>query len=470
MSLKNISELCQNIRDGALSAESVTREYLKKTEACNKSLNAYIAIDAEAAIENARSIDARILRGENVGELCGAPFAVKDNLCTRTLASTCGSNMLAGYIPPYTATAVERLLDKGAVMLGKTNMDEFGMGSTTENAAYGRTYNPLDITRTSGGSSGGSAAAVSAGLCAFALGSDTGGSVRLPAAFCGCVGLKPTYGAVSRYGLVSFASSLDTVGVLSACVDDCERVFSVIRGRDELDATSAQYIPFCRDTSRPLRIGLCRDIISSASKPIADGVYAAAEILRKRGLELFDISLPDKDTAASAYYVISCAEASSNLGRYDGIRYGHRAKDAENLHDLYVNSRGEGFGDEVCRRIMLGTYCLHGDGRMDYYSAAYGAKRDIEAKMKSVLKSCDVILLPTSHTQAPRIDEQRTHLSVWRDDAFCLFASLSGLPALTVPCGAYDGMPIGVQLIANAFDEKTLFSVGRMLEVTENEE
>ncbi len=469
MKEQTIVYLSRMISSGQISARELTQEYLNRINAKNSQINAYISFDGDIALKTAESIDKRISLGEPVGELCGIPFAAKDNLCTQAFPTTCGGKMLEGFVSPYTATSVERLLSHGAVLLGKTNMDEFGMGSATNTSAFGLTYNPLDRTRTVGGSSGGSAAAVAAGLCAFALGSDTGGSIRLPAAFCGCVGLKPTYGAVSRYGLVSFASSLDTVGVLAPTVDDCERVFSGMCGRDAHDPTSVEYSPLSTPLDRPLRIGICKSTTDSASDGVARCVYAAASALKALGCEIADITLPDKDTAVAAYYIISCAEASSNLGRFDGIRYGHRAKGANTLQELLTRSRSEGFGDEVKRRIMLGTYCLHGDERMDYYAAARQAASCISSSLTQILNTCDVIILPTSHTVAPHLDDGRSHLSVWRDDAFCLFASLSGLPALTLPFGKHDGMPVGIQLIGRAFDEDTVFKVGKMLEVLENE-
>ncbi len=447
-----------------ISAEELTAEYLNKIKQLNKEINAFISVDGDAATKRSRRLDSAMASGENVGVLGGIPFALKDNLCTRGIATTCGSGMLENFVPPYSATCAERLERAGGILLGKTNMDEFGMGSDTDTSVFGRTLNPLDMSRTAGGSSGGSAAAVASGMAAFALGSDTGGSVRLPAAFCGCVGLKPTYGAVSRYGLVAYASSLDTVGVLSGCVDDSELVFSVIRGRDAHDATSSDGCDCRFADGKLLRVGICRETVESADTAVSECIYAAAEALRARGAEVIDISLPRGDEAVACYYVLCCSEASSNLGRYDGIRYGHRTEIAGGIEELFINSRTEGFGDEVKHRIMLGTYCLHGAGRMDYYAKAQSAKEKIKAQMAEALRECDVILMPTARGIAPKISEERSHLSVWRDDAFCLIASLCGLPAITLPFGTHEGMPLGVQLVAGAFDEEVLFRTGKMLE------
>ncbi len=460
-SLRNIRRMLDS---KIISARELTEEYLNKAKLLNKEINAFISIDEEAAIKRASQIDAAMASGENVGVLGGIPFALKDNLCTRGIATTCGSRMLENFVPPYSATCAERLETAGGILLGKTNMDEFGMGSDTDTSIFGRTLNPSDVSRTAGGSSGGSAAAVASGMAAFALGSDTGGSVRLPAAFCGCVGLKPTYGSVSRYGLVAYASSLDTVGVLSGCVDDSEHVFSVIRGRDVHDATSSDGCGSRPADSKPLRIGICRDTVKSADTAVSKCIYAAAEALRAQGAEIVDISLPRGDEAVACYYVLCCSEASSNLGRYDGIRYGYRAEGARSIEELFVNSRTEGFGDEVKHRIMLGTYCLHGAGRMDYYSKAQSEREKIKAQMAEELRKCDVILMPTARGIAPKISEERSHLSVWRDDVFCLFASLCGLPALTLPFDTHEGMPVGVQLVADAFCEDVLFRTGKMLE------
>lgn len=461
-----VSELSWLLDKREISAEELTKEYICAIGKRNGEINAYITVTEELALEQARQTDRRRQSGETLGALAGIPFAAKDNLCSEGVRTTCGSRMLADFVPPYTATALERLWAAGAVMLGKTNMDEFAMGNATDTSVFGATKNPLDAARSAGGSSGGSAAAVAAGLSAFAIGSDTGGSVRQPAAFCGCVGLKPTYGAVSRYGLIAFASSFDVIGALTLCVDDSETVFRAIRGQDKMDATTRESVALgSKKDARGMRVGLCRRTLSRAEPEIAEQLLRAAERLRGEGVRIREVELPDTELSLAAYYVISAAEASSNLGRYDGVRYGYRAQTGGSVEDMFLKSRTEGFGDEVKRRIMLGTMCLHGVGRDDYYAKAQLARRAITARLGELLSDCDALLLPTAPSVAHRFDQKKqTPLEVYREDAFCVSANLAGLPAISVPYLDVGGMPVGVQLIGRAFDEERLFTLGRILE------
>lgn len=465
MTGNTVSRLSEMLRKREISAEELTKSYIHAIEQRNGEINAYITVTAERALEQARLIDRRRQSGEELGALAGIPFGVKDNLCVEGIRTTCASKMLSDFIPPYTATAVKRLNEAGAVMLGKLNMDEFAMGSATDTSVFGPTKNPLDTARTAGGSSGGSAAAVAAGLSAFALGSDTGGSVRQPAAFCGCVGLKPTYGSVSRYGLIAFASSFDVVGALSRCVDDSKTVFRAIRGLDVMDATTRAAAADTKVKAGELCVGLCRKTLSRASDEVAQQILAAADRLRDGGVTVKEIELPDTEVSLAAYYVISAAEASSNLGRYDGIRYGHRSHSGGSVEDVFYKSRTEGFGDEVKRRIMLGTLCLHGAGREDYYQKAQMARRALTARLGEIFEDCDALLLPTAPGVVYRFDQKgKTPLEVYREDAFCVLTNLAGLPAISVPCGSVGGMPVGVQLMGRAFDEESLFVLGRILE------
>ena len=460
-----IAELARALQSRDTSALELTERYLKAIKEKNERINAYITVCEDSALKSARRVDERRRDGKKLGALAGIPFAVKDNFCTAGIYTTCGSKMLEYYVPPYTATAVERLCDQGAVLLGKLNMDEFAMGSASDTSIFGAVKNPLDTARTAGGSSGGSAAAVVSDMAVFALGSDTGGSVRQPAAFCGCIGLKPTRGAISRYGLVAFASSLDTVGILAGCADDARIVFEVVRGRDSFDATSVDLPQIQACSVENMTVGICEDTLKKATSEVADGILAAAEKLKQSGVRIKSVKLPDTDTYLAAYYVISSAEASSNLGRYDGVRYGHRAVGVASVNELFENSRTEGFGDEVKRRIMLGTYCLYGEGRREYYSRAQAAREKISAELCTQLSECNAILLPTSPTVAYRFSEKKpTPLEVYREDAFCVLANLAEFPALNVPYGLCDGMPVGVQLIGRKFEESTLLDIARLLE------
>ena len=462
----NVKELSGILSIGMVSAKDITLAYLDNIKNSDNDIGAYITVSEQAALKHAEAADEMLKSGKPVSPLCGIPMAVKDNIVTKDIKTTCGSKMLENFIPPYNATAVERLLDLGAVMLGKTNMDEFGMGSTTENSAFKITKNPSSLDRTPGGSSGGSAAAVAAGLCAYALGSDTGGSVRQPAAFCGVVGFKPTYGRISRYGLIEFASSLDTIGIITRDVYSNAAVYDAISGTDPLDMSCSTngFEPISgtlREYSvNGMKIGIPREFFTSALSPeVKAAVLNAAHEFEKMGAELCDISLPSLEDALSAYYVISSAEASSNLARYDGIRYGHRSDDVSSIEELYKNSRSESFGDEVKRRIMLGTFALSSGHYDEYYKKATAVRSKIKQEFKDIFEKCDVLLSPTAPTTAYKLGAfSNSPKDMYSGDIYTVPVNLAGLPAISIPCGKDSrGLPIGLQIIGREFDESTVF-------------
>ncbi len=458
--LDSIASLRDLLDRRILSAEELLREYINKIEEKEPVVGAFLTLDREGALALARESDARLARGEKLHLLDGIPFAVKDNLCTRGLRTTCASRMLEGYIPPYDATVVSRLRERGGILLGKTNMDEFGMGSSTEHSALGVTRNPHDPTRVAGGSSGGSAAAVAAGQIPYALGSDTGGSVRQPAAFCGVVGLKPTYGALSRYGLTAFASSLDCVGVLARTSRDCATVFDALIGRDPMDATTRGRDSFRKALPLPsIRIGVA-EIPNTDLAPIE----AAKKALSDGGFALECVGLPDATCALAAYYVISSAEASSNLARFDGVRYGLRAEGGS-IDALMAESRMQGLGEEVRRRILFGTYVLSAENRESYYLRACLARERITRALLTELTQTDVLLLPTVPDTAFCFGEKLTAGEMYAADLCTVYASLAGLPALSVPFGRDErGLPRAVQLIGRPGEEATLLALAAFLE------
>ncbi len=458
------------------SAREQVAEALARIESRNDTSNAFVEVYGEEASARAAAVDERVRAGENL-PLAGTPIAVKDNICTRVGKTTCGSRILEGYRSPFDATVIERLEAAGAIVVGKTNMDEFGMGSGTEHSVYGATKNPWDPTRVAGGSSGGSAAAVAAGMVPVALGSDTGGSIRQPAGMCGVVGLKPTYGRVSRYGLVAFASSLDQIGPLTRTVEDAALVLGVMAGEDPRDATSStrplhDYVAAARETPSKLRVGVVRAWATAKNDPGVDGAMERAKsVFRSMGAEVVDVDLPHAEHAVAAYYIVAPAEASSNLARFDGVRYGRRAELAagEGLEALYVRSRSEGFGPEVQRRIMLGTYALSSGYYEAYYNTALKVRRRIKEDYDAALgpgtdgrgASCDVLLMPTSPTPAYPIGEKGDDpVSEYLQDIYTVGVNLAGLPAIGLPCGLADvggtKLPVGVQLVGRAFDEAGL--------------
>ena len=465
------TETAQKISTGELSAARVVETYLARITNVDRELGAYLEVDSSEARRAAAEVDRKRAANQPLGPLAGVPISLKDNLVTRGLATTAGSKILEGWIPPFDGTVVEKLRAAGAIVLGKVNCDEFGMGSSTERSAYKKTKNPWDTTRVPGGSSGGSAAAVAAGLCAGSLGTDTGGSIRQPAAFCGVVGLKPTYGRVSRWGVVAFASSLDQVGPITRNVRDAALLLEVIAGVDARDATSLDvpvpnYAAAITGDVKGLRVGIPHEFFAAT---IDDEIRAAIEkakaALVERGAKLVEISLPNTQHALPAYYIVAPAEASSNLARYDGIRFGKSAAGAKNLMDLYTRSRGQGFGPEVKRRIMLGAYAL----RSGYYDAYYKKAQQIRTLIKQdfdrAFAQVDVVLTPVTPTNAFKFNSKATPLDMYLGDIFTLSCNLAGLPGMSVPCGlTVDNLPIGVQLLGKPLDEATLLRTGAVIE------
>ncbi len=446
---------------GEVTSEEVTRAYLDRIEALNPKLNAYITVTPDLALEMARAADARIRAGE-AGPLTGIPVGLKDLLVTKGVRTTCASRILENFVPPYDGTAVARLREAGAVFLGKLNLDEFAMGSSNETSAFGPVRNPWDPERVPGGSSGGSAAAVAAGLAAATLGSDTGGSIRQPAALCGVVGLKPTYGRVSRYGLVAFASSLDQIGPLTWDVADAAWLFQAIAGHDPLDSTSIDRpvpdLAALEPDVRGLKVGVPREYFVEGLDPeVEAAVRRAIGVLEAQGAEVREVSLPHTEYAVATYYLIAPAEASSNLARYDGVKYGLRVP-GEDLIDTYRKTRAAGFGAEVKRRIMLGTYALSAGYYDAYYLKAQRVRARIAEDFRRAFAEVDVIACPTTPTPAFRLGEKVDDpLQMYLNDIFTIPANLAGLPGISVPCGVTEaGLPVGFQLLAGAFEEETL--------------
>lgn len=461
-------ELSAAIKQGKVTAVEAMEAVLSRIDERERDINAYVTMDREQALKAAAAVQEKIEKGELNGVLAGVPVAVKDNLCTEGMRTTCSSKILENFVPTFSAEAVVNLEKAGAVVIGKTNMDEFAMGSTTETSAYGVTRNPWNTDHVPGGSSGGSAAAVAAGECYFALGSDTGGSIRQPASFCGVVGLKPTYGTVSRYGLVAYGSSLDQIGPLTKNVADCAAVLEVIASHDVKDATSINRKEENKDTDftaalvddvKGMKIGIPRDYFGEGlDSEVKDAVLAAAKQLAAKGavVEEFDLSLVAY--AIPAYYTIAAAEASSNLERFDGIKYGYRAASFEGLHDMYKKTRSEGFGAEVKRRIMLGSFVLSSGYYDAYYLKALKVKAMIKNAFDDAFAKYDLILGPVAPTTAPRLGESLSDpLKMYLGDIYTISVNLAGLPAISLPCGKDSkGLPIGLQLIADSFQEKKL--------------
>ena len=454
---------------GELSCEEVARVHLDRAGAQGRRLNAILTLTDEHALADARRWDSARARGERLPPLAGVPVVLKDNLCTKGVRTTCGSRMLQGYVPPYDATVVERLRAAGAVIVGKANMDEFAMGSSTENSAFGPAKNPWRTTHVPGGSSGGCAAAVAAGLATLALGSDTGGSVKQPAALCGVVGLRPTYGRVSRYGLVAFASSLDQVGPMTRTVMDNLLLLSAISGSDGRDSTCAPRAPSSAEPPEPgaagLRVGIARDQVDSAEPEVAQAVLACGERLREAGASVRDVSLRNAQCALATYYVLAVAEASSNLARYDGVRYGLRVP-GRNLEEQYEATRAAGFGAEAKRRILLGTYVLSAGYYDAYYARAQRARALVRRDFEEAFEQVDVILGPTAPTAAfPLGERAQDPLRMYLCDVYTVPPNLGGFPGLSVPCGfTGDGLPIGAQIVGPHWSERTLYRAGLAIE------
>ncbi|PNW77502.1 hypothetical protein CHLRE_10g439400v5 [Chlamydomonas reinhardtii] len=483
-----IREIHEQLSNKKRSAVEVTQQYLDAIARTDSTVCSYITVDGEQALAQARAVDARIAAGETLGPLAGVPLAIKDNICTSGTRTTAGSQILRDYVPNFDATAVSRLRGAGAVFLGKTNMDEFGMGSSTENSSFKPTRNPWDAERVPGGSSGGSAAAVAAHECAAALGSDTGGSIRQPAHFCGIVGLKPTYGRVSRYGLISYASSLDCIGPMAHTVEDAALLLSGIAGGDSHDATSSgrPVVDFAAGLatglaaggSRPLagkRIGLVAQTMGEGVAPAIDeAVRAAARHLESLGATVEEVSLPTFGQGLPAYYVLALSEASSNLSRYDSVRYGARSPAATDLASLFAGSRAEGLGGEVKRRILMGTYALSAGYYDAYYKRAQQVRTLVQQEMVAALGRCDALLSPAAPSAAYKLGEKSSDpLAMYKGDLMTVNVNLAGLPALVLPAGFVPGsaeggaeLPIGLQLVGRAFDEAGLLGLGYAYEQT----
>ena len=466
------SQLLESMCRGTTTAAEVVQAHLDAISSRDESVGAFLSVNGEAALAKAAEVDQKRAAGEPLGPLAGLPVAVKDNICTQGSSTTCASRMLENYVPPYNAHIVERLNAADAVIIGKVNLDEFAMGSSTENSALKVTRNPWDLERTPGGSSGGSAVAVSASLVPFSVGSDTGGSIRQPASFCGVVGMKPTYGRVSRYGLVAFASSLDQIGPFANDVTGASLLLETLAGHDSRDSTSIDRpVPvYSQSVDQPLeglRVGVVQEYLGEGTDDdVRSAVETAIAVYRSLGAEVVDISLPHTKYAIATYYLIACSEASSNLARYDGIHYGHRTEQFENMVDLYAASRAEGFGDEVKRRIMLGVYALSEGYSDQYYVKALKVRRLIRNDFDAAFQNVDVIVGPTVPTPAFKIGELIDDpLQMYLSDICTISANLAGIPGISVPCGiSASGLPIGLQLLAGPFEEEKLLRAARMFE------
>ncbi|SCZ58040.1 Asp-tRNA(Asn)/Glu-tRNA(Gln) amidotransferase subunit GatA [Thiohalomonas denitrificans] len=469
---KTIAELAAGLSAGDFSSEELTQAFVDRIARFDGKLNSYITVTAEAALEQAREADRRIAGGE-AGPLTGIPIAHKDIFCTRGVRTSCGSKMLDNFVAPYDATVVQRFKAAGAVMLGKTNMDEFAMGSSNETSFYGPVSNPWDLKAVPGGSSGGSAAAVAARLAAGATGTDTGGSIRQPAALCGITGLKPTYGRVSRYGMIAFASSLDQGGPMARTAEDCALLLSAMAGFDERDSTCVDrevpdYMAGLGNDLKGLRIGLPREYFGEGLDPeVSKVVEAAVEEYKRLGAEVKEVSLPNTNLAVPTYYVVAPAECSSNLSRFDGVRFGHRCEEPKDLEDLYKRSRGEGFGPEVKRRIMVGTYALSAGYYDAYYLKAQQLRRLIRDDFTRAFEEVDVLMGPTSPGVAFNIGEKADDpITMYLSDIYTIAANLAGLPGISIPAGFSGERPVGLQIIGNYFDEARLLNVAHQYQQT----
>ena len=461
-------ELGKKIAGGEITSVEATKAYLDHIGAVEKDINAYVTVDTEGALKAAEEADKKIKEGTFKGPFAGVPVAIKDNMCIEGMLTSCSSHILDNFHPTYTATAVEMLKEAGAVVLGHTNMDEFAMGSTSETSYYGPTKNPWNLDRVPGGSSGGSAAAVAADECAIALGSDTGGSIRQPASFCGVTGIKPTYGRVSRYGLIAYGSSLDQIGPLGKNVEDCAAMLEVISGHDPKDSTSAEkenakdQIDFTSalvDDVKGMKIGVPRDyFLEGINEEVKDAVLAAAEVLKSKGAIVEEFDLGMVEYAIPAYYVIACAEASSNLERFDGVKYGYRTGEYTDLHNMYKKTRSEGFGTEVKRRIMLGSFVLSSGYYDAYYVKALKVKALIKQAFDKAFEKYDVILGPVAPTTALKCGESLSDpIKMYLGDIYTVSVNLAGLPGISLPCGEdKEGLPIGLQLLGQTFAEKKI--------------
>lgn len=469
-----VHELLEKLNNDALTSKEIVKAYKSRIEEKEKDVQAFITTTLDEAEEQAEKIDAK-RKEKSVGHFAGIPIGIKDNLCTKGVKTTCASKMLENFVSPYDATVVEKLEESGIISLGKLNMDEFAMGSSTENSAMQITHNPWNLNKVPGGSSGGSAAAVAANLVPWALGSDTGGSIREPASFCGVVGLKPTYGLVSRYGLVAFASSLDQIGPITKDVRDCAMLLNLIAGHDEKDSTSydmekKDYTESLEKDIKGLKIGVPKEFFGEGiNKEVKEKLEEAIEKYKEMGAIVEECSLDVAQYALATYYIIACAEASSNLGRFDGIRYGYRAKDYTDLNELFVNSRSEAFGDEVKRRIILGTYVLSSGYYDAYYKKAQKVRTFVKKEFDKNFAKYDVLLTPVAPTTAFNIGEKSNNpLEMYLADICTVSINIAGVPAISIPCGVdKSGMPIGMQLIGNRFNEETILNAAYAFEQKE---
>ncbi|MGM9934061.1 Asp-tRNA(Asn)/Glu-tRNA(Gln) amidotransferase subunit GatA [uncultured Clostridium sp.] len=468
-----LKEMVSKIKSRELSSEEVVSSYLKNIREKEHGVNAFLTVMGDDALAKAKEIDKRIADGEKLGALAGIPIAVKDNICTEGVKTTCASKMLQDFVPPYDATVVKKLIAEDAVIIGKTNMDEFAMGSSTENSAFKKTANPRDLSRVPGGSSGGSAAAVGADMCPVSLGSDTGGSIRQPAAFCGVVGLKPTYGLVSRFGLVAFGSSLDQIGPFSQNVEDSAYMLNIISGTDLYDSTSIRELPeidytaSLKDGVKGMKIGVPEEFFGEGlDAEIKETVEKAIETLKENGAEVEMISLPIIKDGLAAYYIMSSAEASTNLSRYDGIRYGYRPEKFDSVDELMEKSRTEGFGPEVKRRIMIGTYALSSGYYDAYYNKADKFRTKLKHDLSKTFKKYDLILGPVSPVLPFKLGEKNADpLSMYLADIYTINVNLAGIPAISIPGGvSKDGLPIGIQLMGDMLCEEKIFKAAYSLE------
>lgn len=465
-------DLLSRMNNGETTAVEIMQAHLDQIEKTDDKVGAYLLVEGERALKKAADVDARRKAGEAVGPLGGLPVAVKDVLCTKGVTTTCSSRMLENFVPPYTATVIEKMEAADGIMIGKVNMDEFAMGSSTENSAFKKTHNPWNLEHAPGGSSGGSAAAVAAMTAPVSLGSDTGGSIRQPAHFCGVVGMKPTYGRVSRYGLVAFASSLDQVGPMANDVHGAALLLEAISGHDELDSTSVpvevpKYTESLEKPLEGLRIGVVKEhFVEGLNPEVEKTVKEAFDVYKSLGAELVDVSLPHSKYSVATYYVIAPSEASSNLARYDGVHYGRRAEEYDNMIDMFSRSRGEGFGAEVKRRILLGTYALSAGYSNRYYVKALKVRRLIRNDFDEAFKKVDVIAGPVSPNPAFKLGAMENDpLTMYLEDIYTISANLAGLPGMSIPAGfSSSGLPIGLQLVAAPFEEERLLRAARMFE------
>ena len=461
-----VHELKEKIQKKELSSAEITKAFAERIKEKEESLNAFLTVLIDDAIKQAEEMDKKIDKGEITSELAGIPIGIKDNICTKGIKTTCGSKMLENFISPYDATVMEKINSAGMINLGKLNMDEFAMGSSTENSAFQKTHNPWNLKKVPGGSSGGSATAVAANMVPWALGSDTGGSVRQPASLCGIVGLKPTYGLISRYGLVAYASSLDQIGTFTKDVEDCALLLNVIAGKDERDTTSVKiknkdYVKALKNNVKGLRIGVPKEYFGEGINPeVREAIEKAIMEYKELGAIVEECSIPIADYTLATYYIISCAEASSNLGRFDGIRYGYRTPNYESLEDIFINSRTEGFGDEVKRRIILGTYVLSSGYYDAYYKKAQQVRTLIKNEFNKIFEKYDILITPTSPTVAFDIGEKSNNpMEMYMADICTVPINVAGVPAISIPCGVdKTGMPIGMQIIGKHFSEETILN------------